>query len=65
MKKSLQWIGIFALLALFNICVDININKSNISPTSEGQIRIINLFIACALIFVIIRFIIVRKLRKK
>jgi hypothetical protein len=65
MKKSIQWVGIFALLTLFIVCIDININKSNISPTNEDLIRIINLVTASVFILVIFRFIIVRKLKKK
>jgi hypothetical protein len=65
MKKSFKWFGIFAVLTLFIVCIDININKSNICPINEDQIRIINLVAAGVVIFVIVRIIIVRKLKKK
>ena len=67
MKKTIKWFGIFTVLTLFIVCIDININKLNISPTIEDQVRIINLVTAVVLIFVIIRFIfiIARKLKKK
>jgi hypothetical protein len=65
MKKTIKWFGIFAVLTLFIVCIDINLNRLNISPTNEDQVRIINLVTVGVLIFIIIRFIMVRKLKKK
>jgi hypothetical protein len=65
MKNYFKWFEIFAALTLFIVCIDININKSNISPSNEDQIRIVNLVTASVFILVIFRFIIVRKLKKK
>ncbi len=65
MKQIFKWFGVFAALTLFIVCIDININKSNISPTNEDQIRIINLVTAGVMIFVIARIIRARKFNKK